>query len=149
MEKENWHCACWDREATGQQAQPAGRPSRASAPRTCPPSQFKPDGRGPQVREREGHGKEGEDDRRGPPVITNPWTGGSRRSPAMMQATASSGECGDGFSVESPFGWRWCGSPEWSGLPATRSAAEELREVATPAVPDCKERGRERGNDQR
>ena len=75
--------------------------------------------------EREGRGNEGEDDRRGPPVITNPWTGGSRCSPATMQATASSGECGDGFRRLPHVGgwWTWPAGVPCS--PAMRSCGGE------------------------
>ena len=64
----------------GQNSRSAAGPAREVAQRTgaraC--ARFKPDGRGPGVSERERGRWRGEADRRGPPVIPNPATGGRR-----------------------------------------------------------------------
>ena len=116
-EKGKGLCACWARTATGQR--PRQRRGPAEPARAC--ARFEPDGRGPAASGRERGREIGEDDRWGPPVITNPWTGGLRCSPATMQATASSGECGDGFRRLPHIGGWWTWPAGVPGSPATRS----------------------------
>ena len=116
-EKGKGLCACWARTAAGQ------RPSQRRGP--AEPAHARAPGLnltgGAQLPVGERGRERGEDDRRGPPVITNPWTGGSRCSPATMQATASSGECGDGFRRLPHVGGWWTWPAGVPGSPATRS----------------------------
>ena len=81
---------------------------------------FKPDGRGLAASGRERGQERGEDDKRGPPVISDLATRGPACSPAAMQGTAGRADSTVGLSMESPFGWWWWTSPELPGSPATR-----------------------------